>query len=368
MAAATAIAACHLRATGGMYGAEHMLLGLCQEQARRGAPSTLAVFARRGEARPLLLDAADAAGLSATAITFEGQLDTRCLARLRRQLRQAISQGQQVLHCHDYRSVAYGRLASVGLGLRLVATAHGWLDASTRLRAYRVIEQRMLRGFDRVCAVSPAILDELRGAGIASARCSHIANGIDLERFIPRAVPRRGTRLQLGCAARLSPEKNLLQLVAAVGRCRDSGSDLQLTIYGEGPQRAELEEAVAHAFLQDRVSLPGARTDLEAWYPSLDCLALVSTREGTPLVVLEALACGCPVLASDVGAIAAVLAGLPDCQVVPAGDLEALVSALCALQQRKTVAPALRQRIRADYSVEAMADAYQDVYREALAA
>lgn len=345
-----------------------MLLGLCSEQARRGAVPTLAVFARRSEPRPLLLDAADAAGLSATAITFDGQLDTRCLGRLRRQLRLASSQGQQVLHCHDYRSVAYGRLASVGLGLRLVATAHGWLDASTRLRAYRVIEQRMLRGFDRVCAVSPAILGELRDAGISAGRSSHITNGIDLHRFAQSVVPRSGTRLQLGCAARLSPEKNLLQLVTAVARCRDEGIDLHLTIYGEGPQRAELEAAVAHLWLQDRVSLPGSRTDLEAWYPTLDYLLLVSTREGTPLVVLEALACGCPVLASDVGAIAVVLAGLPDCRIVPAGDLDALVVALCALQQRKAAAPALRQRVRADYSVEAMTDAYQEVYRQALAA
>lgn len=365
---AAAIAACHLRASSGLYGAEHMLLGLCREQARRGAAPLLAVFARRSEPAPVLLGAAADAGLNVRTVTFDGLLDHRCLRSLRRQLGRARAEGMQVLHCHDYRSVVYGRIAAVGLGLRLVATAHGWLDATPRLRAYRALEQRLLRGFDRVCAVSPAILAELRRAGIAEQRSCHIANGIDLERFHPTPSPRDGPPLQIGCAARLSPEKNLLQLIAAVALARRRGHDLQLTVYGEGPQRAELEAAVAGARLQHRVGFPGARGDLERWYPSLDCFALVSTREGTPLVVLEALACGCPVLASDVGALAAMLAGLPDCRVLPAGDLDALVAALCALQPRVAAAPALRERVQADYSVEAMADAYQDVYRQALAA
>jgi glycosyltransferase involved in cell wall biosynthesis len=356
----------HLRSSGGLYGAEQMLLGLCSEQQRRGSRPLLIAFADPREGTPALLTAAAQRGLPVQRLDCRGVFDLGCLRALRRQLLAAGDQA--VLHCHDYKSVCYGRIAARGLKLRRVATAHGWVGGGPRLRAWRALELRVLRGFDRVCAVSASIAAQLRAAGIAPARVVQIDNGIDLERFRMREGAREHGALRLGTAARLSPEKNLGQLIEALAQCRALGVGISLTIYGEGPQRAELQSLIERLQLHDRVTLPGMRDSLEDWYPGLDAFVLVSLTEGMPLSVLEALACGRPVLASDVGALPVMLDGLPGCRVLPVADYAALTGALCALPARMPPDPRLRQRVAERYGLTHMADAYDDVYRQAQAA
>ncbi len=357
----------HLRSSIGLYGAEHMLLGLCGEQARRGTHPVLAAFAHHGERAPDLLDTAASRGLRTIAVPCRGQVDLRCVDNLRSHLAQAYDRGARILHCHDYKSVVYGRMASSGIGLRRVATMHGWLQDHARLRLYRALELRLLRSFERVCAVSEAIAEELGAAGVDRSRVRCIDNGIDVERFRPRDRAAQGA-LKLGTAARLSPEKNLDQLIFALSECRTRGVDVELVIHGEGPLRENLQALVHKLGLDDVVKLAGNCASLEDWYPQLDAFVLPSLSEGMPLTVLEALSCGCPVLASDVGALPRVLENLPGCRVLPAGDHLALADAIAAQPRRDKPDERLRQRVIERFSVSRMADAYEQVYDEALAA
>ena len=360
----------HLRSSNGIYGAEQMLLGLCQEQTRRGIDSSIVVFAHSGRDHPALLASAAARGLQSFALPCSGPIDTRAVQRLRSLLDGRGCAGAEVLHCHDYKSVVYGFLASAGLPIARVATLHGWLRNDVRLRVYRWLELRMLRGFDRVCAVSAAIEQELLDAGIDAARIRRVDNGVDTDRFRPLAgQPARRDDdgpIRLGCAARLSPEKNLPQLLLAIAECRARGRRVHLAIHGEGPLRGELERLVARLGLGDRVTLPGANDRLEAWYPTLDAFVLPSLTEGMPMTVLEALACGCPVVASAVGAIPELLAGVPGCRTVPAGDQEALVEALLAVPRRSLPRAGGRERVVSLHGLGAMAQRYDTLYREAL--
>jgi glycosyltransferase involved in cell wall biosynthesis len=114
--------------------------------------------------------------------------------------------------------------------------------------------------------------------------------------------------------------------------------------------------------------LPGATRQLEDWYPTLDAFVLPSLSEGMPMTVLEAMACGCPVLASAVGSIPDVLSGVPGCSIVPAGNQDALVDALMTIPRRRQPRMAARQRVIASYSVARMADQYEEVYRGAMEA
>jgi len=355
----------HLRSSIGLYGAEQMLLGLCTEQARRGPAPVLTAFAHAGP-EPALLAAAALRGLRTHSLPCRGAFDLACLRQLRRQLRALPPSA--VLHCHDYKSVSYGYLASIGLGLKRVATVHGWVDDGARARAYRRLELNLLRGFDRVCAVSESILGALRAAGLREDRIARIDNGIDLSRFDVAGNGHGRDLVQIGAAARLSPEKNLAQLIEAVAECRRRGMSLQLTILGEGPLRGELQAQIDALGLQRSVLMPGVQAALEDWYPTLDALVLPSLSEGMPMAVLEALACGCPVVASDVGALPEVLSDLPGCRIIAAGNGDALVQALSALRPRAGANPALRERVDTRYSVARMADAYERVYEQALAA
>lgn len=363
-------AALHLRSSAGLYGAETMLLGLCAEQLRRGAGATLAAFVAEGESSALLAHAARQPQLATAALSCRGRLDLRCLQRLRVLLRESIRRGTRVLHCHDYKSVFYAALAAAGLPLARVATVHGWVGSDLRSDLYRRIELRLLSGFDRVCAVSAPLAAELGAAGVAPRRLRCVPNGVDTGRFRPLddAPPREDGWLQLGTAARLSPEKNLHLLIEAMLEATARGARLRLCILGDGPERTRLEALGAPLIERGLLQLPGAAGGLEHWYPGLDAFLLPSSSEGMPMTVLEALACGCPVLASDVGELPAMLAGLPGCRVLPAGNVAALVDALCTLAPRHAPLPALRQRVLQRWSLAAMADGYDAAYCEALAA
>ncbi|HSH26195.1 MAG TPA: glycosyltransferase, partial [Wenzhouxiangella sp.] len=207
--------------------------------------------------------------------------------------------------------------------------------------------------------------------GLDSALIRRVNNGIDTSRYRPRSDfrnPHRNKYLSIGTAARLSPEKNLGLLIRAVGECRERNLMLHLQIVGEGPQRSELEVLVEQLQLGEQVQFAGCIGNLESWYPGLDAFVLPSLREGMPISILEALACGCPVIASNVGAIHELLDGIAGCKVVPPNDLQSLVDALMVLPW--TPGPLLEasDRIHCHYSGNHMASRYAGIYREAVSA
>lgn len=359
----------HLRSSTGMYGAEQVVLELCRHQSRQRGATRLIVFAPTGQPSPDLIGEALARGLRTEGLPCRRALDAHCVLELRRRLRAELTAGDVVLHCHDYKSVVYGVLATSGLPVTRVATLHGWLEGGGRLRLYHWLEARMLRHFKRVCAVSPMIAERLRAEGLRVEIIRHVNNGIDTSRYRPRPRPptrRHGKLLRIGTAARLSPEKNLAMLIEAVGECLRRGLELQLEIVGDGPQREELQALIERLGLSDRAELAGIRAGLEDWYPELDAYVLPSLSEGMPMSILEALACGCPVIASRVGAIPELLEGISGCRVVPPGDFDALVNALLALPW--TPGPLLEasDRISGRYSGTHMAMRYAGIYREAV--
>jgi glycosyltransferase involved in cell wall biosynthesis len=362
----------HLRSSGGLYGAEQMLLGLCREQTRRGLDSTIAAFAPIGRPAPALLAAAAEARLQTAPLPCRGPIDTRCVQALRALL---TGLGIELLHCHDYKSIVYGALAASGLPLARVATLHGWLDGALRLRLYHWMEARALRGFQRVCAVSDEIGERLVAQGLDAERIVRVDNGVDTERFRSHEERvNRGDRggcgdrdtVMLGVAARLSPEKNLAQLILAIAECRARGRRVTLTIHGDGPLRSELQQLVARLGIGHAVRLAGTLDALECWYPTLDAFVLPSLSEGLPMTVLEAMSCGCPVIASAVGGIPDLLDSVIGCQTLPAGDQEALVAALLAVPLRRRALHPARARVLQRHSLATMAQQYDSVYRDAL--
>ena len=361
------LAITHLRSSGGLYGAEHMVLELCRQQAEHYPKTRLLVFAPVGQGPGDLLLEAHSRRLPVASLPCRGPFDLSCILDLRRRLRADTVDNRAVLHCHDYKSVVYGGLASAGLPVTRVATLHGWLDDHRRLRLYHWLEARMLQGFQQVCAVSPAIAERLSKQGLEPALISRVNNGIDVGRFRPhRHDQNHSDRLLLGTAARLSPEKNLKMLIQVIAACRDQGREFDLEIVGDGPQRQELEALVRRLDLERQVSLPGSMNGLEHWYPRLDAFVLPSLTEGMPMTVLESLSCGCPVIASAAGAIPELLDGLAGCRTVRPGDADDLTAALMELPAATLPLMAAHQRVSRHYSSAHMATRYSGIYRSAL--
>lgn len=184
-------------------------------------------------------------------------------------------------------------------------------------RVIREILKRTLLGADRVIAVSQALKDNMVRLGIPQERVSVIPNGVDPGKFAPMpkqeardALHLSGHRLILS-VGNLTENKGMDLLIKALHILvyQRHRSDLHLAIVGDGPCRHVLADLVVSLNLLDHVTLVGSipHHELNRWYSAADVFCLASAREGLPNVVLEALACGTPVVATPVGGIPEVI-------------------------------------------------------------
>ena len=161
--------------------------------------------------------------------------------------------------------------------------------------------------------------------GFSTKRLSVLYNAIATDRFDTDQVP-SPPPLILGMAARLIRLKRVDRVISLLGELRKRGLDVQLRIAGDGPERESLDAIVAAQNLGNHVEFIGHVTDMAAFYPSIHILCLASETEDLPMVLIEAMAAGRPVIASDVGGVSELTRGgegflvedweakdLPDC-------------------------------------------------------
>jgi sugar transferase (PEP-CTERM/EpsH1 system associated) len=223
--------------------------------------------------------------------------------------------------------------------------------------------------------------------GIAPNDIAQICNGVDVQRFAPRAGVRSGPVADrfpgdvfiVGTVGRLAPVKHQRLLVdafvRAVERLAQSeharGERLRLVIAGDGPDRAALEARVAQTGLADRIWLTGARDDVPALMANFDVFALPSLAEGISNTILEAMACGLPVIATDVGGNGELVDVAESGVLVKSDDVEALATAICAYPVEpariEREGRAARARAVAKFSIDAMVSRYDELYEGTLA-
>jgi glycosyltransferase involved in cell wall biosynthesis len=238
-----------------------------------------------------------------------------------------------VLMTSNWGSIEWA-LAAQGLGLRHVHTEDGFgPEERDRQLLRRVLIRRVALRRAEVMVPSTTLwriaTEKWR---LAEARLHRIPNGIDLSRFTPRrAGPRPDGAVVIGTVAALRPEKNLSRLLRAF-HALPATLRARLVIVGDGPERPALEALAAELGLEGRVLFTGAVEDPAPLYAEFDIFALSSDTEQMPLSVLEAMAAGLPVAATDVGDVRAMLAPANAPHVVR-GDHAALGEALQRLAQ-----------------------------------
>jgi glycosyltransferase involved in cell wall biosynthesis len=196
------------------------------------------------------------------------------------------------------------------VGKPLAVTARG---SDLNLIAQHALPRRMMqwaaRRAEASIGVSRALVDVLHGWGMEPARLHLMRNGVDLQRFRP--MPQQQARQELGLdgAPLLLAVGNLVELkghrlmIEALPMLSPHYPAARLIIIGQGPERARLEQRARECGVLPRVTFAGAvaNDQLESWYSASDVLLLASSREGWPNVLLEAMACGTPVVATRVG-------------------------------------------------------------------
>ena len=263
--------------------------------------------------------------------------DARAVPAVRRLIRQHQA---ELVHSHMAKAGTVGRLAAATVRPRprTVHTYHGHvLDGYFRPaveRAFVATERALAHLTDVIVAISPEIRDSLLELGIGKPdQYRVIPLGFDLEAHRAVTGPSNALRARLGLS-------NGVPLVGAVGRLvpiKDHSTLLQamaqlpdahLAVLGDGELRAALEAEAATRGLSQRVHFVGWWTDIPSAMADMDVVALSSRNEGTPVSLIEAGACGRPVVATDVGGVRSVVADEESGLLVPAEDPSSMAEAL----------------------------------------
>jgi glycosyltransferase involved in cell wall biosynthesis len=206
--------------------------------------------------------------------------------------------------------------------------------------------------------------------GYPREKCSVILNGIPLEAFLahPAAPGSRRPRFRFGTIGRLVPAKGHAILLDAFAIVTKSAPEAELSIYGYGDLEASLRAQIVRLGIDGRARLEGRTSNSAETLQNLDVFVFSSVNEGLPLVILEAMAAGLPVVTTDVGGIPEV-ARRESAWLCPPGSVEALAAAMlqafnCAdLRERGENARLLAS---ASYGLDYMAARYEDLYRTLL--
>lgn len=268
------------------------------------------------------------------------------------------------IHAHYATHSALAALVAARLArlpFSFTAHAHDIYVDTTMLRA-------KLRAADLVVTISDynrRLLERLCPS--AAGRIEVVRTGADLDTFAPVPEPDGDGAFTIGCVASLEPYKGIGHLVDAVALLRDEGVDVCCEVAGEGEERARLEERIASHGLNGRFALLGAQPKpaVRALMQRSHVFALPSVvtetgkREGIPVALMEALACGRAVVASDISGIPELVQDGATGLLVPERDPASLAAAIRRLHDdpllRGRVAAAGRERVLAEYDLRANA-------------
>jgi L-malate glycosyltransferase len=238
---------------------------------------------------------------------------------------------------------------------------------------FRMLNHR----FDRVIAPSRAILDGLvRDERVRRERTTCLPNGVDTQRFLPAdAVSRQAERARVGlpphaflfgCVAGLRPVKRHQDMLDGFALAVGDRADVRLVLIGDGDLEPGLRRQADRLGITDRVLFMGARRDVEQVLPLLDVFVLTSSTEGMSNAVLEAMACGLPVIATAVGGnpetVDAPHSGLLVPPFAPPQLAKAMRMLLDDIPRTRAMGRRARQRALSTFSIDAMVDSFTELY------
>jgi glycosyltransferase involved in cell wall biosynthesis len=282
-----------------------------------------------------------------------------------------------LIHAHIFTSNLWGRIAAWLTGVPVVTTEH---NVDLWKKPYHFWMDRTLAGIgSKVICVSRKVEEfYLQKVPALRSRTTVIYNGIDADFFKPDGkrdaardrlgVPRE--RFLSGTVGRLVPQKRQQDFIEAVWKLKKSEKNIGGILIGDGPERSKLEEKARALGLEREIIFAGFCDDTPALYAALDAFVLCSDREGFPMTVLEAMAAGVPVVATDVGGVSECVENEKTGLLIPAGDPDALARELLRLAEdpefRKHLTERAGERVRREFSIRKMAERHEEIYGEVL--
>jgi len=286
-----------------------------------------------------------------------------------------------VAHAHGAKAGALLRLVAARAGLPVMYTPHCFAFISNRHREVRAprarealaagIERALAPLTEKIICVSQYEWEEAANKGIGPGLRTMIHSGIEVSRSAtpdPRMVAWRGDGLLVGAVCTLRAQKGLRNLVEAVSLLGEAHPQLRFAIVGEGPERDSLERMIVARGLEHRLRLFEFGGTVEPHLMALDAFVLPSLYESLPLGVLEAMAFGLPVVASNVGGIPEMVRDGETGYLIPPGDPPALRDAVIRMADDPAGRERMGRRGRAvvdeSFRYEDMVSAVEALYIE----
>ena len=370
------------------------LLGFCRLACSPGVTAaglpciqvSIATFERAvgagsdgGAAPNAFVAAARAAGVEVDVIGERFRFDPRVVGELRRVVGR---RAPHIVQTHSVKSHFLARLAGLGHGRPWVAYHHGYTTTDLKMRAYNRLNRWSLPAAERVITVCGPFAERLTREGVRPERISVRHNSV----VAPPPVnedERRALRERLGASdegarvvlavGRLSREKGHADLVRAFAKLRElhPGLNVRLVVVGEGPERGRVEAEARAAGVLGQIVFAGHTANVRPYYAATDVLALPSHSEGSPNVLLEAMAAGLPVVATSVGGVPEIATDGENALLVPAHDTAAFAAALGRLLTDEALAERLGRAAAAcavaEFSPESYARGLVRIYQQLLA-
>lgn len=295
---------------------------------------------------------------------IEDRSDVAAMWGLRRLLREL---KPDIFHANlsEGSSCQYALLMALSVpNLRVVATENSPMGVRSELS--RTIKRRSAPLFDAHIGVGGAAARLVEAdVGLSEGSVEVIPNAIAVIDHPPRT--RNDSTVRVVAVSRFDPVKGLDVLIDAIGHLdRDSLPEFELVIFGDGPERPNLEAQIERLGVDDLVTLAGWTDDVRRALVEFDLFVLPSRLEGLPMSLLEAMHASVPVIATDVGSVREVLDTDDVGIVVPPGDPERLAEAMASLiadpQRRSSLAAAGHQVAMARHTAESNVAAYAAVY------
>ena len=364
----------HLIDSGGLYGAEKMLMSLVQEQVKQGLEPMILSAGERGiDQKPIEADARKK-GLPVTPWRMRPGLNLNESWKI---LKWAQGNGYDLLHSHGFKfNVLLGMYPEKFRRIPMIATLHGYVHAPrfSKMWIYESLDRLAIGRMKGAVLVGEAMKRELPER-LSSGHTIVIPNGLNISELQQASLASLGEPFKsfydnhefviLG-VGRLSREKGFDRLLSAFSELRKASPKSGLVIVGEGGLRQQLEALVEELGVKDDVLMPGYCSIVPALLRHSTALVMPSLTEGLPITLLEAMSLKTPVVASAVGEIPKVLGdgqgGILLSDVGPATISKAIEKSVTDIELSNRKAEWGYGEVSKNYSSEAMARKYLAFY------
>ena len=273
-----------------------------------------------------------------------------------------------ILQTHMFWANFYGVIAGKIAGVpAIVTTEHG--KNPWKKKWHFFIERRIITTFAdiRVCVSQDIINNRKQNDRIPEHKLVYIPNAVNIPEIYTK-IP--NSKIIIGAIGRFIQAKDFATLIEAAAILKKQNIDFEIFILGDGELRVELESLKNALNLQLEVKMPGFQNDIDKWLRMFDIFVISSIREGQPLVLLEAMANGLPIVATKVGGIPDTLKNGEEGILVEPRDPEKLSSAIMKLIKYENLrikyGKNARERVKNNFSIKEVCQQYVEFYTKIL--